>query len=181
MIWIWVRVVGTGAKNDAYRPELPPGMEFTSNDSMIMEEWRRPGRMAVTYANVGIHEADADKVNAVAPENVPEQDRILTQMLRTCRDDWDAKTGAFFDANPPQDNTASKQASKYALLFAVHRGMEPQKANAIRAKHGLPVGASKHGIDGDIYDAAKEYIVRKHDVADVDAEAALNRYLAKGK
>ena len=73
--------------------------------------------------------------------DLPERDRLMIDMIRGCRDDYDRKADVYFDSIPNMTSAsvARKRMVKDMLLQAVMRGLSPEKAEDIRGRLKLPL------------------------------------------
>ncbi len=105
-----------------------------------------PGRapFATTYINCYIERTDEKACNdggyLVDPGTVSQHDKLMVDMVRTCQDDWEFATGAFFQTIPglSTGNAALKEIAKELLEQAKARGLSNAKAEAIRREYDLP-------------------------------------------
>jgi len=100
-----------------------------------------PDSPATTYFNVLVRPEDLPKITSRIPEeDVPEKDKLTIGMLRHCNGDYDRRADSFFDGikDIGTANAARKRAIKDVLIQAVARGLNPARAENIRARHDLP-------------------------------------------
>ncbi len=101
---VWVPVVGSGARGDDWRPDLPRGVRFSSYCGVIgassgeEDEWprhpesgkRRP--TVLTYWCVTVPEADLPRVATALPlHRVSDHDKLLVRMVRLLERDGAGK------------------------------------------------------------------------------------------
>lgn len=137
MQWVWVTIAGTGTAEDRYRPNIPRDVRYRYDDSIPRDEVGRNPH-AVQYANVGIEDADIPKCETVAEADVPLSDRLLIEMIRTCRGHWADKAEVFFD-RVPKGTEAEKNLCAWLLYYARKRfgGLSAEHAVRLARKYGL--------------------------------------------
>lgn len=148
---IWLPIIGDGSDENPYRPDVPPTVSWSSDDGIptnLGDKGR--GHPLGKHANIIVAEADVGKcTKRILDKDVLERDRLIVDMLRMCRGDYDAKTDSFFDAIPgiSSANEARRRAVKDVLIQAVLRGLSASKAEAIRQRLNLPIAHEKlHGL-----------------------------------
>lgn len=159
-IQLWVRVIGTGAAGDHYRPDLPDGMGYAAEiPSHLARSHERYGHPAVQHCRVTVSDTDAVTLRASGKEvaDVPEADRLTVELDASCPRVADEPTAAALVAR-----AKSKDTGKVILLRATQLGLAPDRAEALRVKHALPVAAQKDGIDADLHEAAAVHVVRHY-------------------
>lgn len=145
---IWVPMLGDGSEDDPYRPDIPRGLAWSSDEGAPTDFLSADFRPATTCFNIIVDEEDVPKCTKRIPiADIPEKDSLVVEMIRECRGDWEQNVSGFFDkiedigaAGPER-----KRMIKDALLQAVARGVSAAKAEAIRRKHDLPEGKAPNG------------------------------------
>ncbi len=97
LVTLWVPIVGDGIEGDPYRPDLPKGMAYQAEipseldpalpvrDAVFSNQPHR-GSPAVTHCRVKVKAEDTSKItNAVAEQDVSEQDRLLINVCAVIR------------------------------------------------------------------------------------------------
>ena len=97
LIEIWLPLLGDGTEGNPYRPDIPAGMPYASDEAAPTDLLSHDGRPFTSTYNAMVDEKDAARCKKQIPlANVPEKDRLAVQMIRSCRDGYEAKAPAFF-------------------------------------------------------------------------------------
>ena len=76
--WLWVRIKGDGTPTAPYAPDIPAGIEWDYDDSVMTDT----GGLIQTAMCIGVAAADAPKITTVTPS---ERDKLLWDVTRKLR------------------------------------------------------------------------------------------------
>ena len=150
MTELWLPMIGDGKGMNEFRPDMPEGIHWTSDEAAPSDLVKYDGTNLTTEINILVDEKDLPAINkhlaeqhkpeAVPFADGPEKDVRLVSMIRACRDDYDRKADAYFDSIPNMTGAheSRKRMVKDILLQARARGLSAEKAEEIRLRHKLP-------------------------------------------
>lgn len=165
--WVWAHALGDGSHHHdgpqdewpsdkgPHRVGLPSDVHYVYDESLIHDRriaWKPP--LAHRFSRVAVRVKDVDRINSnphpylriVDKSVVPEHDQLLNSMVRSClrtryvrAGEVDARADAYFDAIPDIGNAdpVRKRMVKDLLIHAVHRGLDPTRAEAIDQRLNL--------------------------------------------
>lgn len=125
---IWVPILGTGTRDDGYRPDLPcegtpPAhtylIDWTTDEGAPTDFGDPKCPPACEYFNVIVDEKDVPKcTERIADADVPEGDKLLVAMIRkTRRDAYFVRDGSDVPSEPREHNWPSRSVKNGKVYF----------------------------------------------------------------
>jgi hypothetical protein len=134
LVEIWVPLIGKGTTDDPWRPDVPDGIKWGSNEGAPTNFEDPAFRPAVSAFNILVDEKDAASIHQVEP---PKHDVALVGMIRACRGDWDRKLAEWFETPVAAAVDSGDAAS--LLKQAYHRGASAAVVQAVAAAKDIEV------------------------------------------